>query len=284
MTLPYYYGINFYMFDFLRKIGLVLGSGTARGLAHIGVLKVLEREKIKIGWISGASIGALIGAIYSLNQDLAVLEKEVLKVDWFKVLSFLHLGYGHGGLMDSSKVEEFLRHFVGRKTFKDLKIPLAIAAVDLKTGEEIIFQEGPLFEAVRASIALPGLFTPLEFQSRVLVDGGLLLPMPVAACRKLGARKILGVNLFEDLADSFQKFNLSDIKGQTNTLNVGQQAFFIMENKLAQIENSQADLVISPALGKIDWFDFTRAREFIATGEQTASQNMAAIKKLTRLF
>lgn len=265
---------------FKKKVGLVLGSGTARGLAHIGVLKVFEKEKIHFDFLSGSSIGALIGAIYSLYQDVALIEKEVTKVDWLKVISFVHFGYGHGGLLDNQKVAEFIRHFVGQKTFRDLKIPLAIVAVDLEKGTPVIFRQGPLFEAIRASIALPGLFSPVKVNDRVLVDGGMISPLPLKACCELGAREIIAVNLFADLKNSFQKFLLFEEKGQLASVNVATQAFFIMENELANLEAREANLIIAPFIGRIDWFDFTQASQFIAAGEKAALEVIEQVKKI----
>jgi NTE family protein len=268
------------MWGFSKKIGLALGSGTARGLAHIGVLKVLNREHVRIDCLSGASLGSLIGAVYALYEEPAVLEQEALKVDWFKLISYLHFGYGEGGLMDNKKVEDFIRHFVGQKNFHDLKIPLAIVAANLENGQEVIITEGPLFEAIRSSIALPFVLAPFSYSGHVFVDGGLLAPVPVAACRKLGATRILAVNLFGDLKSSFKKFSPGQLSPTFSSINSVIQSFFIMENKLARLESQQARVVIEPALGEVDWFDFTKAARCIALGEQATEEKLALIKKL----
>lgn len=179
------------------KIGLALGSGAARGLAHIGVLKALEEKGVPIDMIAGSSIGALVGACYARKGEISDLEEVILKTDWKQLarladpnLSLLFKGVIHG-----KKVKELLKTLIGDIEFKDLKIPLAIVATDANTGEEIIIKKGSVVEAVRASISIPAIFIPVKFKDRFLIDGGIVNPIPVNIVKDMGATFIIACNV-----------------------------------------------------------------------------------------
>ena len=179
------------------KIGLALGSGAARGLAHIGVLKVLIEEGVPVDMIAGSSIGALIGACYARKGEIADFEEIVLKIDWKQLarltdpnLAFMFKGFIHG-----RKVKELLKAIIGDVEFKDLKIPLAIVVTDVNTGEEVIIKEGSVIEAVRASISIPAIFMPVKFKNRFLIDGGIVNPVPVNVVKDMGATFVIASNV-----------------------------------------------------------------------------------------
>ncbi len=179
------------------KIGLALGSGAARGLAHIGILKALIEEGIPIDYISGSSMGALVGACYAKEGEIANFEEIVLKTDWKQLvrladpnLALLFRGFIHG-----QKVKELLRAIIGEVEFKDLKIPLAIVATDINTGEEVVIKEGSVIEAVRASISIPAIFIPVKLNNRFLIDGGIVNPVPVSMVKDMGATFIIACNV-----------------------------------------------------------------------------------------
>jgi NTE family protein len=181
----------------LRKprLGIALGSGSARGWAHIGVLRALEQAGIVPDVVSGTSIGALVGAAYASGR-LDPLEEWVARIDWWEIIRYMDMS--RGGV----EGERLMRAFGERVEdvpIETLPKPFGAVATDLLTGREVWFQNGSLLEAVRASIALPGLFSPVRFQERWLVDGGLVDPLPVSLCRALGAEQVIAVNLNGDI-------------------------------------------------------------------------------------
>jgi NTE family protein len=174
-------------------LGLALGSGAARGLAHIGVLKVLEEAGIPVDIIAGTSMGAFIGAMYAAGVPVTQMEKAALEIDWFRMARLLDPVLPMSGLTDGRKLVAFMAALLPARDFKDLKQTLAVTATDISTGEPIIIKQGDLLEALRASLAFPGIFSPVRFGKRFLVDGGLCKPIPTDVVRSLGAEKIIGV-------------------------------------------------------------------------------------------
>lgn len=175
------------------RLGLALGSGAARGLAHIGVLKVLEEAGIPIDIIAGTSMGAFIGAMYAAGVPVTQMEEAALGIDWFKVARLLDPVLPTSGLTDGKKLVAFMAALLPARDFKDLGQTLAVTATDINTGESIIIKQGDLLEALRASLAFPGIFSPVRFGQRFLVDGGLCKPIPTDVARNLGAERIIGV-------------------------------------------------------------------------------------------
>ena len=175
------------------KLGLALGSGAARGLAHIGVLKVLDEADIPLDFIAGTSMGAFIGAMYASGVPVAQMEQVALEIDWLSMAKLLAPVVPTSGLSDGKKLVAFMSQLLPVRDFKDLRLPLAVTATDINTGEAIIIKQGDLLEALHASLAFPGIFSPVRFGKRFLVDGGLCNPIPADAARNLGADKIIGV-------------------------------------------------------------------------------------------
>jgi NTE family protein len=175
------------------RLGLALGSGAARGLAHIGVLKVLEEADIPIDIITGTSMGAFIGAMYAAGVPVAQMEQVALELDWLSMARLLAPVLPTSGLSDGKKLVAFMAELMPVRDFKDLRLPLAITATDINTGEAVIIKQGDLLEALRASLAFPGIFSPVRFGQRFLVDGGLCNPIPTDVARNLGAERIIGV-------------------------------------------------------------------------------------------
>lgn len=176
-----------------RKIGLALGSGAARGMAHIGVLKVIEKTGIRIDAVAGTSIGACIGALYAAGVTVGQMEEVASNVDWRQLARLLDPTLPTSGLIDGRKVARFMAELLPVRTFEELKIPLAVVATDVETGEMLIIKKGDLLQALQATIAFPGIFTPVRFGNRFLVDGGLCNPVPVDVVRELGAEFVIGV-------------------------------------------------------------------------------------------
>ncbi|WP_299074271.1 patatin-like phospholipase family protein [uncultured Paraglaciecola sp.] len=179
------------------KIGLALGSGAARGWAHIGVIKALEEMGIEIDIVSGCSIGSYVGAAYASGK-LAELAKWVESLTEWQVYTLMGVGFHKGGLMSGLKVFKALEDEFSFDTFEQLNKPFAAVATDLYSGREVNFMNGSVIEAVKASCAIPGLFPPQLFENRWLVDGGVVNPVPVNMCRMLGADIVIAVNLSAD--------------------------------------------------------------------------------------
>ncbi len=183
-----------------KKIGLVLGGGAAKGLAHIGVLKTLKANNIPIDMIAGTSIGALVGACFAKDGEIDAFEEIVLNIDWKQLallidpnLALLKKGFIHG-----EKIKELLCSIIGDIEFKDLKIPLRVLATNIITGEEVVIKSGSVAEAVRASISIPVIFTPVKFENKFLVDGGIVNPVPVNTARNMGAEFVIACNVIPE--------------------------------------------------------------------------------------
>lgn len=176
------------------KIGLALGSGSARGLAHVGVIRAIEDAGIQIDYIAGTSMGALIGAVHAAGK-LDELENSFLGFDWKKTASFFDVVLPRSGLLDGAKVSELVRSHIHADDIEALPMVFAAVASDLISGEEVVICTGDIIEAVRASISVPGIFTPVRRNGQILVDGGLVNPVPVSAARAMGAEFVIAVDL-----------------------------------------------------------------------------------------
>lgn len=177
------------------KIGLALGGGGARGWAHIGVIQALRDARVDVCCVAGTSMGAFVGAALAADK-LDSLHQVALELDWRRVLYyFLEFSLPRMGLIDGARIVDFVREHVRADDIRDLSMPFAAVATDIQTGDEVVFTEGPITDAVRASIAIPGLFTPLVRNGRLLVDGGLVNPLPVAPARNLGADVVIAVDI-----------------------------------------------------------------------------------------
>lgn len=177
-----------------KKVGLALGSGAARGGAHLGVLKALDEAGIRVEYVAGTSIGALVGAAYTAGA-IDQLEHYTRNLDWPNMARFLDVALPFSGLIDGRKVTRFLEELVGKQSFDGLSPTLSVVACDLNGGREVVFRDGDLVEAVRASISIPGIFRPVIKDGGILVDGGLVNPVPVSAVREMGADIVIAVDL-----------------------------------------------------------------------------------------
>ncbi len=181
-----------------QKIGLALGSGSARGWAHIGVIEALTGAGVEIDCVAGTSIGAVVGAVFA-SGNLDSLKEVVLQFDWKQILGFLDVVFPKSGLIDGKKVTDFLRHHMREKAIEDLATPFCAVSTNLADGQEVVISKGDLIEAVRASISLPGIFTPVKKDGMVLIDGGLVDPVPVSVVRAMGADYVIAVDLNSDI-------------------------------------------------------------------------------------
>lgn len=253
------------------KIGLALGSGGARGFAHLGVIKVLKDENIPIDLIAGSSMGALVGSFYAVGQDIERLYK-VAAV--FKRKYYLDFTVPKMGFISGNRVKEFIKVFTHGKTFNELDIPLAIVATDLLKGERVIFREGPVYEAVRASISIPGIFVPVKLDGRVLVDGGVADRVPVSLAKEMGADIIIAVDV------SRVKVNASI----SSIFDVILQSIDIMQDELVRNREIQSDIMIRPHLEQFSSKAFTNIEEIIQIGEEETKKMIPKIKQLLQAW
>jgi len=262
------------------KIGLTLGSGGARGIAHIGVLKVLEKYNIPIDYIAGASSGAFAGAYYSLNDEIEGFEKICLSLTKKKVLSFIDPINPKKALIAGNKIKQEIRRILENKDFNDLKIPLTIVATNLENGQEVRIKKGNLADAVRASIGIPGIFYPARLDDKWLVDGGLINATPVDVVKEMGADLVIAVDL---TMGNETKFKDPAIVGTLV------QSFDIMRTELTRLKiQSVKNLVlIQPIVNdrnEIDSLRFYDAKRFIKAGEDAAEKAMPEIKRKIKEF
>ncbi len=251
------------------RVGLVLGGGFARGIAHIGVLQVLERNAIPIDCLAGTSVGALIGAAYAAGVPLEEMASKA-KVTEFK--DFARWTLSRMGLATNERLESYLGYFTEATRFDELRIPLAIAATDLRTGDAVYMTEGLIGPALRASCAYPGLFLPIEHQGMTLVDGFVAAPVPVEAARQLGADVVIAVYL--EASSDDKPRNVAEVVGRS---------FAIIQRYANTHWRQQADVVIEPDVRDFLWDDFHRSPEMIAAGEAATRAALPRIRALLAL-
>jgi NTE family protein len=278
------------------RIGLALGGGSARGWSHIGVIRVLEQAGMKPDIVCGTSIGALVGAVYAAGE-LEHFEQWVLGLKISDVVSYMDVSLS-SGLLKGERIMEFFRRDYVDRAIEDLPIPFAAVATSLKTGAEVWLREGSTLEAVRASIALPGLFEPSLKDGAILVDGGLVNPVPVSLARAMGADFVIAVDLtssvlsqklnFDDKKDKLDDNNVEWIKkiqdgldalipafAQNETslpsmLDVITSSINIMQVRItrSRMAGDPPEIIVAPHLAHINLLDFHRAKEAIEEGEQ----------------
>lgn len=261
------------------KIGLALGSGGARGLAHIGVIKALERAGVKIDFIAGSSMGAWVGAWYARHLNIGQVEKFALAMDWKQVADLLLDLDFRGGLVGGEKMEKLVRAHLGDMKFSDLKIPLSVVTSDLYSGEKVALDKGDVVRAVRASMSVPIIFKPTVIGGRTLVDGGLVEPVPVTTVRNMGADIVIAVNL------DAHHLVLSKNDKLDNLYSVSQQLLNLTRVNLANRDTAKADVVASPdskIKSIIGWLEFFNARRIISDGEAAMEEQMPKLKKLLK--
>lgn len=233
-------------FMFRPKIGLALGGGGPRGLAHIGVIKVLEKNNVPIDFIAGTSAGSLIGGLYAFSKDIKSIEEHVMNKNWLQMLSYFADPSLKGGLIEGSKMEQFLEEYLHFATFKDVKIPFQATAVDVQNGTLVNLREGSMSRAIHASSSIPILFKPVEIDNHFYLDGGLLSSVPVETVKKMGADIVIAVQLnkFYDPDQNLKTISIPEM---------GELAFNIVERKIANEEVLKADYIIRPPVAHVHW-------------------------------
>ncbi len=264
-----------------KKVGLALGSGAARGLAHIGVLEVLQREGIPIDMIAGTSAGAAIGAIYAQGKDFSLVKDLALSRDWKKWLSLVDLVPHKTGFIGGKKITGLLKTIIGDVKFGELDLPLACVATDVNTGEEIVITRGSVLRAVRASISIPVIFTADKWLGRYLVDGILVNPVPVSVLKEMGADFVIAVNVIPDTRTvTRQPAEEETEEGkEPNIFSIMILSIYSGIYSLVRTCLEDADIVIQPQVSHIGAGEFHRAEEFILQGELAARDAIPEIKR-----
>ena len=288
------------------KIGFVLGAGSARGWAHIGVLRALLEAGIKPDLIAGCSIGALVGAAFAAGR-LDQLEAWALALDWKRMLRLMDFGL-RGGLIKGKRVREVFREQFVECEFSELQVPFSAVATDLHSGQEIWLREGQVSAAIGASMAVPGLFQPVPYEGRYLVDGSVVNPIPVSLCRAMGADIVLAVDLGSDLVGRYVR---DDDRAPTQTAPRGFISRFlprssraseqrqgepesmspslletlmgsinIMQLRIARsrLAGAPPDALLTPRLGHLGLLDYHRAEFAIREGRDAVTRMLPAIR------
>jgi NTE family protein len=248
-------------------IGVALGGGFARGIAHIGVLKVLEEEGIPIRMIAGTSVGAIMGAAYCSGLTIAELEELAHKV---RFTTFARWTLSRYGFASNDRMISFLERTLKVQTFEKMRIPLGVTATDFNTGKGTVFTSGPIIDPVRASCAYPGMFLPVEIRGSWLVDGMLSYPVPSVPLREMGAERVVGVQLKGQWSKTAAPRHYFDVIGQS---------FAIAQEMMSKEWRSAADVVIEPDVAGFDYDDFKRADELIQVGELAMRRALPEVRK-----
>ncbi|RSK26921.1 patatin family protein [Bacillus sp. HMF5848] len=246
------------------KIGLALGSGGARGFAHLGVLRVLRDHQIPVDMIAGSSMGALVAAFYGAGLDIERLYK---LAGAFKRKYYLDFTVPKMGFITGKRVKELIRVFTHNKNIEELDIPIAIVATDLIKAERVVFTKGAISPAVRASISIPGIFIPEKIEGRVLVDGGVIDRVPVSVVKELGADIVIGVDVSKVKIDP----------QITTIFDVILQSIDIMQNELVQHRTNDCDLMLYPHVEEVSARAFTDLDAIIQYGEEETRDKLPAI-------
>jgi NTE family protein len=249
-------------------LGLALGGGFARGFAHLGVLQVLQQNQIPISHIAGTSVGSILGAAYASGAPLARI------ISTCRSLRFRDIArwrVSRLGLASNNRLGDLIERVFESRQFEDLRIPLAVVATDLTSGEPVVFTQGNLVDAIRASCAFPGLFEPVEIGTRCLADGALVAPVPTRAARELGATSVLAISV--GMQDGHRG-------APTNIFQVVSRAVSAAQKHQLEIWERHADLVLRPEVQSLAWDDFDRAEEAIEAGATAARRALPRIEKL----
>jgi NTE family protein len=248
------------------KIGLALGSGGARGFAHLGVIKILRQEGIPIDMIAGSSMGALVGTFYAAGCDVERLYK-LSKV--FKRKYYLDFTIPKMGFLSGKRVKELIRVFTYGRMLEELDIPVAVVATDIKNGEKEVFHNGPIDQAVRASIAIPGIFVPEKIGGKLLVDGGVIDRVPVSVVKDMGADIVIAVDVAHVKRD----------QEITSIFDVIMQSLDILQMELVKCRAVSSDVMIRPHVERFNSKSFTNIDEIITIGEEETKNQITKIRQ-----
>lgn len=249
------------------KIALVLGAGSSKGFAHIGVLKILETNKIPVHMIVGTSVGSVIGSFYAYGLSAFDLQKLSFSIEQKDIVD---LTIPDNGFIKGEKLEEFVNKTLKNTPMEKLKIPFYAVATEIQNGQETVFGRGNTGQAVRASCSIPGVFRPVKIGDKVYVDGGVVSPVAVEAAKRLGADLVIAVDISAG----------AERTPPRNTIETLLRSIDIMYSKLAAIQLAQADVVIRPKVGYIGSSDFSKKHEAVLEGEKATIEAMPRILEI----
>jgi NTE family protein len=247
------------------KIAVVLGAGSSKGFAHIGVLKVLETNKVPIHMIIGTSVGSAVGSLYAYGYNAFQLQKISFSIEKGDIVDLI---IPDNGFIKGEKLEEFINKTLNHTPMEKLMIPFYAVAADVQSGQEVVFGRGNTGQAVRASCSIPGVFRPVKIGDKMYIDGGVVSPVAVDAAKRLGADVVIAVDISKDTGRAKPETTIETIFQSLN----------IMYSKLASIQVSQADVVIRPKVGYISSSDFSKRHEAILEGEKAAIEVLPLIR------
>ncbi|KRG14147.1 esterase [Virgibacillus soli] len=253
----------------MPKIGLALGSGGARGFAHLGVLKILQEHSIPIDVIAGSSMGALVGCFYAFGHNLEQLIRLSIA---FQRNHYLDFTIPKMGFIEGKRIENLINLFMHGKNLEELKIPVKVMTTDLQTGEKVEFSKGNIARIVRASIAIPGIFTPVKINGRLLVDGGVVDKIPISTVRKMGADIVLA----SDVAIVNKKAEI------TTVYDVIMQSLDIMQTEIGTVKEGESDLMLRPHVEEFSARSFKNIKDIIKRGEEETLRQLPKIKQLIK--
>ncbi len=249
------------------KIALVLGAGAARGFAHIGVLKILEANKIPVHLVVGTSAGSFVGSLYAYGFTSFQLQKMANTLDKNEIIDFT---VPDNGFVKGERLEEYVNVMVKNTPLEKMRIPFYAVAANIQNGQETVFSRGNTGTAVRASCSIPGIFRPVKIDGRMYVDGGVVSPIAVDAARRLGADFVIAVDISADI----------DARQPEGTLETILQAAGIMHSKISAIQLARADVVIRPKVGRIGSADFEKRLDAMIEGEKAALEMLPQIQAI----
>lgn len=260
---------------FRRKIGLALGAGGAKGVTHIGVLKALEQKNICIDYIAGTSIGALVGGLYALTKDIVLIESIFYRSQTKEFVESFSDPSLTSGLLKGDKVLNLFSEYIKEDTLiEDTQIPFAVVTTDLKSGKRVVLKSGNLKQAIRASISLPVIFSPVEYEDYLLVDGGLVEPVPIQAVKEMGAQKIIAVNLYS------QHFVPEENKS-LSLIDVAKSSIDIALKSIAERDMESADVQLNMPIKNIPLTTLAKdPSEYIKLGYETTIEQIKQLRRL----
>jgi NTE family protein len=249
------------------KIALVLGAGASRGFAHIGVLKVLEANKIPVHMVIGTSAGSFVGSLYAYGFTSFQLQKMAHSLDKNEIID---MTIPDNGFVKGERLEEYVNTMVKNTPLEKMRIPFYAIAANIQNGQEAVFSRGSTGRAVRASCSIPGIFRPVKIDGKMYVDGGVVSPIAVDAAQRLGADMIIAVDISSDI----------DARQPEGTVETILQSIGIMHAKIAAVQIAKADVVIRPKVGRIGAADFDKRVDAMIEGEKAALESLPAIQTI----
>ena len=245
----------------MRKIGLALGGGAVLGAAHIGVLRALEEMDIKISYVAGTSIGAFVGALYAFGNNSKDIEEIALELSWMDISG---IALFESGLLSNAKLGELLGESLGEKKIEDADIPLAVLATDIVNGDKVVLDKGPVAKAIMASTCIPGIFGPVKFDDKLLVDGGIVENIPIDSVKNMGADYVIGVDL-----NAMKTYHKPD-----SIIDVIINSFHFTLKAAAKFQTENADILITPDLSKFNMVSTDQIKDLIEQGYKDAKEHL----------